>query len=123
MSRRALLPRPAASPTNGSEGVHEPDPAAARIFIGTALAIAQSIDPMLAQLLRRAAGRLGESGAEAGPWRGDRRQGLELCLRMLLYVRPEILDPDVGSPFDLSLRYIACELGQINGEVAGLSHH
>lgn len=78
-------------------------------FVAQAHAVAAATDPMLAGLL---AGILGAEGAGecCGPWRGDRRQGLELCRRLLLYVRPEA---DDRRRIDVSLGYIAGELAAI----------
>lgn len=54
-------------------------------FVAEIRDLARSIDPVLAR-------RLGDE-APVPPlkrWRGDRRRGLELCLRMLCYARDEL---------------------------------
>lgn len=78
------------------------------VFVIHAHAVAQATDPMLAGLL---AGILGaeRSGDPGAAWSGDRREGLELCRRLLLYVRPEAADRRI----DVSLGYIASELAAI----------
>lgn len=74
------------------------------MFVADAHAVAAASDPMLAGLL---ANILGPRPACArDTWRGDRREALELCRRLLSYVRQDVADRRL----DVSLGYIAIEL-------------
>lgn len=79
------------------------------VFLTDAYAVAEVTDPMLASLL---SGMIGHEPAEVRPpWMGERREGLELCQRLLTYVRQELSDRRL----DVSLGYIAVELGSLHG--------
>lgn len=86
-------------------------------FVAEAYMVATATDPMLATLL---AGMLGERApCEVRPeWRGDRREGLELCRRLLSYLRHDVADKRL----DVSLSYISGELAA-GGPSAAYAHY
>lgn len=86
-------------------------------FIADAHAVAMASDPMLAGLL---AGLLGRGSPEHAvtEWHGERRDGLELCRRLLTYLRQDVADKRI----DVSLGYIAVELAAANRS-AQIHHH
>jgi len=104
---------PSPSPL-GRPDVHDP----LVVFVTHAHAVATGADPMLANLL---ASILGGDHARHGRarWNGDRREGLELCQRLLLYVRHEVADRRI----DVSLRYIAGELESMGAEPSVRAAH
>lgn len=88
------------------------------VFVWHAHSVARSADPMLAGLL--AAILIGHHAQEDGQeWRGDRREGLELCRRLLLYVRHDVADRRI----DVSLGYIAGELAAIGSSQTARAAH
>lgn len=76
-----------------------------RTFVADAHVVARAADPMLAGLLEGIIGH-GASEDTGTGWRGERRDGLELCRRLLTYLRQDVSDRRL----DVSLGYIAGEL-------------
>ena len=92
---------------------HDPDtavetaamPSSIAIFLEEIAALARTVEPPVAKLLDRAG-----PGAPAKPWTRGRRQGLEVCLSMLRYIREEVARGDVEQRLDSAIEHIVREL-------------
>lgn len=98
--------------------VHDPDTAAdaqaspqsITWFLEEITELARAVEPAVAQLLDR------DGPSEpAKPWTRGRRQGLELCLSMLCYLRQEVARGDVEQRLDSAIAHIVRELAAVDG--------